>query len=58
MDIERIMLIHKLKEGEGAAFFQVRDKKDDDNITLFLTHHPALNQLYEILRRTHKLVLK
>ena len=47
-----------MKLVEGAAFFQVRDKKDDDNITLFLTHHPALNQLYEILRRTHKLVLK
>ena len=28
------------------------------SITLVLTYHPALNQLYEILQRTHKHVLK
>ena len=31
-----------MKLVEGDAFFQVRDKKDDYNITLFLTYHPAL----------------
>ena len=36
----------------------MRDKKVDDSITLVLMHHPALNQLYEILRRAHKHVLK
>ena len=38
--------------------FQKRDKKFDDNITLALTYHPALNQRSEILRRAHKPVLK
>ena len=38
--------------------FQKRDEKVDDSITLVLTYHPALNQLYEILRRAHKHVLK
>ena len=43
---------------ERTVSFQIRDKKVDDNITLVLTYHPALNQLYEILRRAHKHVLK
>ena len=51
-EIERIKLV------ERAASFQVREKKNHDNITLVLTHHPALNQLYEIQRRAHKYVLK
>ena len=38
--------------------FEKRDKKVDDSITLVLTYHSALNQLYEILRRAHKDVLK
>ena len=51
-EIERIKLV------ERTVLFQIRDKKVDDNITLVLTYHPALNQLYEILRRAHKHVLK
>ena len=43
---------------ERTVSFQIQDKKTDDNITLVLTHHPALNQLYEILRRANKHVLK
>ena len=38
--------------------FHIQDKKVDDSITVVLTYHPALNQLYEILRRAHKHVLK
>ena len=33
-------------------------KKFGGNTTFVLTYHPALNQLYEILRRAHKHVLK
>ena len=51
-EIERIKLV------ERTVSFHIRDKKVDDSITLVLTYHPALNQLYEILRRAHKLVLK
>ena len=51
-EIERIKLV------ERTVSFQIRDKKVDDNITLVLTYHPPLNQLYEILRRAHKHVLK
>ena len=36
----------------------MRQKKVDDNITLVLTYHPAMNELYEILQRSHKHVLK
>ena len=43
---------------ERTVSFQIRDKKVDDNIILVLTYHPALNQLYEILRRANKHVLK
>ena len=51
-EIERIKLV------ERTVSFQIRDKKVDDNITLVLTYHSALNQLYEIMRRAHKHVLK
>ena len=51
-EIERIKLV------ERTASFQIRDKKIDDSITLVLTYHPALNQLYEILGKAHKHVLK
>ena len=50
--IERVKLIKK------TASFQKRDKKVDDSITLVLTYHLALNQLYEILRRAQKHFLK
>ena len=43
---------------ERTVLFKMRDKKVDDNITLVLMYHPALNQLYEILQRAHKRVLK
>ena len=43
---------------ERTVLFKMRDKKVDDNITLVLMYHPALNQLYEILQRAHKCVLK
>ena len=43
---------------ERTVSFQIRDKKVDDSIRLVLTYHPALNQLYEILWRAHKHVLK
>ena len=38
--------------------FHIRDRKIDDSVTLVLTYHPALNQLYQILRRAPKHVLK
>ena len=38
--------------------FQKRDKKVDDSITLVVTYHSAQNELYEILRRADKHVLK
>ena len=50
--IERIKLV------ERPASFQIRDKKVEDSIRLGITYHPALNQLYEILRRANKHVLK
>ena len=37
-----------------TVLFQKRYKKVDDSITLVITYHPALNQLYEILRRAQK----
>ena len=49
--------IEGIKLVERTVSFQIRDKKVDDNIALVLTYHPALNQLYEILRRAHKHVL-
>ena len=49
--------IEGIKLVERIVSFQIRDKKVDDNIALVLTYHPALNQLYEILRRAHKHVL-
>ena len=52
-EIERIKLV------ERTVSFKIRDKKvDDDSITFVLTYHPALNQLYEILRRAQTHVLK
>ena len=51
-EIERVKLIKR------AVLFQKRDKKAEDSIALALTYHPALNQLYEILRSAHKHVLK
>ena len=38
--------------------FQKRDKKVDDSISLVVTYHAAQNELYEILRRAGKNVLK
>ena len=38
--------------------FKKRDKKVGDSITIGLTYHPGLNQLYETLRRARKDVLK
>ena len=38
--------------------FKKRDKKVDNIITLVFTYHPALNQLYEILRKAQKHFLK
>ena len=61
MDTKRIMLIKKLKEWNWQReFFRFiyETRKVDDSITLVLTYHPALNQLYEILQRIHKHVLK
>ena len=43
---------------ERTVSFQKRGKEVDDSVTLVLTNRPALNQLYEILRRAHKHVLK
>ena len=50
--------IETIKLVERIVSFQIRDKKVDDGITLVITYHPALNRLYEILRRAHKHVLK
>ena len=49
--IERVKLVKRI------VSFQKRDKKGDGSITLALTYHPALNQFYEVLLRTHTLVL-
>ena len=49
--IERVKLVKRI------VSFQKRDKKVDGSITLALTYHPALNQFYEVLLRTHALVL-
>ena len=51
-EIERVKLVKR------TLLFQKWDKKVDNSITLVLTNHPALNQLYETLRRAHKHVLK
>ena len=51
-EIEIVKLIKR------TVFFQKWEKKFNDSITLLLTYHLALNQLYEILRRAHKYVLK
>ena len=40
--------IERIKLAERTVLFQIRDKKIDDNITLVLTYHPAMNQLYEM----------
>ena len=50
-EIERVKLVKRI------VWFQKRDKKVDGSITLALTYHPALNQFYEVLLRTHTLVL-
>ena len=50
--------IGTVKLVKRSVLFQKRDKKVDNSITLALTYHPALNQLYEILRRANKHVLK
>ena len=46
--------IEQVKLVDRTVLFQKWHKKVDDSITFVLTYHPALNQLYEILRRTHK----
>ena len=51
-EIERVKLLKR------TVSFQKRDKKVDDSRTLVLTYHPALNQLYAVLLRAHKHVLK
>ena len=51
-ETERVKLVKR------TVSFQKRDKKVDDSITLVLTYHSASNQLYGILRRAHKHVLK
>ena len=51
-EIERVKLVKTI------ASFKKPDKSLDDSITLVLTYYPALNQLYEILGRAHKHVLK
>ena len=48
----------KKKIGRENCFVSNTRKKVDDNITLVLTYHSSLNQLYEILQRAHKHVLK
>ena len=51
-EIERVKLV------KITVLFQKRDKKVDDSITLVLSYHLLLNQLYEILQRAHTHVLK
>ena len=51
-EIERAKLV------ERTVLLQKRDKEVDDSITIVLTYHPALSQVYEILRRSHKHVIK
>ena len=51
-EIERIKLVVR------TASFQIQDKKVDDSIRLGITYYPTLNQLYEILKRACKHVLK
>ena len=43
---------------ERASLLQKREKKIDNSITLVLTYHPALIQVYEILQKAHRHVLK
>ena len=50
--------IESVKLVKRTVFFQKQDKKVDDSVKLVLSYHPALNQLYEILRRTYKQFLK
>ena len=50
--------IERIKFVQRTVSFQIRDKEVDYSITLALTYRPALNQLYEILRRALKHVLK
>ena len=50
--------IGRVKLVKRTVFFQKQDKKVDDSLKLVLTYHPALNQLYEVLRRTYKQFLK
>ena len=50
--------IGMVKLVKRSVSFQKRDKEFDNSITLALTYHPALNQLYEILRRADKHILK
>ena len=47
-----------IKLVERTVLYQIRNKKVDDNITLVISYHQALNRLYEILLRAHKHVLK
>ena len=51
-EIETVKLVKR------TFSFQKQGKKVDDSITLILTYHLALKQLYQVLRRTHKQVLK
>ena len=48
----------RIKMIKRTVLFQKRDKKVDDSITLVLTYHPALKQLYKILRWAQKHFLK
>ena len=48
----------RVKLVQRSVSFQKLDKKVDESLTLVLTYYSALNQLYEILRRVHKHVLK
>ena len=51
-EVERVNLV------ERASLLQKREKKIDNSITLVLTYHPALIQVYEILQKAHRHVLK
>ena len=51
-EIERVHSIDR------ETLLQKRQKVLDDNITLVLTYHPALNTVYEILQKAHRHTLK
>ena len=51
-EIERIHFV------ERETLLEKRQKVADENITLVLTYHPALNSVYEILQKAHRHTLK